>query len=63
VDTPEESNEEDKQKIPLPPLNGRVMFENVSFSFPGTSTTVLQNINLDIAAGTFVGIVGQSGQR
>ena len=61
VDTPEESNEEDKQKIPLPPLNGRVMFENVSFSFPGTSTTVLQNINLDIAAGTFVGIVGQSG--
>ena len=61
VDTPEESNEEDKQKIPLPPVDGRVVFENVSFAFPGTSTPVLQNINLDIPAGTFVGIVGQSG--
>jgi len=61
VDTPEESNEEDKQKIPLPPLDGRVMFENVSFTFPGRSTPVLNNINLDIPAGTFVGIVGQSG--
>jgi ATP-binding cassette subfamily B protein len=61
VDTPEESSQEDKQKIPLPPLEGRVVFEDVSFSFPGTPTPVLQNINLDIPAGTFVGIVGQSG--
>jgi ATP-binding cassette subfamily B protein len=61
VDTPEESNEDDKQKIPLPPLDGRVVFENVSFTFPGTSAAVLQNINLDIPPGTFVGIVGQSG--
>jgi subfamily B ATP-binding cassette protein HlyB/CyaB len=61
VDTPEESNDEDKRKIPLPPLDGRVVFENVSFTFPGTSAPVLQNINLDIPAGTFVGIVGQSG--
>ena len=61
VDTPEESSLEDKQKIPLPPLDGRVVFENVTFSFPGTPTPVLQNINIDIPAGTFVGIVGQSG--
>ena len=61
VDTPEESSQDDKQKIPLPPLDGRVVFENVTFSFPGTPTPVLQNINLDIPAGTFVGIVGQSG--
>jgi ATP-binding cassette subfamily B protein len=61
VDTPEESNEDDKKKIPLPPLDGRVVFEGVSFTFPGTSAAVLNNINLDIAPGTFVGIVGQSG--
>jgi len=61
VDTPEESSQEDKQKIPLPPLDGRVVFENLTFSFAGTPTPVLQNINLDIPAGTFVGIVGQSG--
>jgi len=61
VDTPEESSEEDKRKIPFPPLDGRVQFENVSFAFPGGSSPVLQNINLDIKPGTFVGIVGQSG--
>ena len=61
VDTPEESSEEDKKKIPFPPLDGRVQFENVSFSFPGISSPVLQNISLDVAPGTFVGIVGQSG--
>ncbi|MFM7311840.1 MAG: peptidase domain-containing ABC transporter, partial [Cyanobium sp.] len=61
VDTPEESSDEDKQKIPLPPLDGRVVFENVAFTFPGASSPVLQNINLEVPAGTFVGIVGQSG--
>jgi ATP-binding cassette subfamily B protein len=61
VDTPEESSEDDKQKIPLPPVDGRVVFENVTFTFPGAPTPVLQNINLEVPAGTFVGIVGQSG--
>ena len=61
VDTPEESSLDDKQKIPLPPVDGRVLFENVTFAFPGAPTEVLQNINLDIPAGTFVGVVGQSG--
>jgi ATP-binding cassette, subfamily B, bacterial HlyB/CyaB len=61
VDTPEESNEADKQKIPLPPLEGHVVFDNVSFTFPGATTAVLQHIQLDVPAGTFVGIVGQSG--
>jgi ATP-binding cassette subfamily B protein len=61
VDTPEESSIDDKQKIPLPPVNGRVVFENVTFTFPGAPTPVLQNINLDVPPGTFVGVVGQSG--
>ncbi|MCP9887648.1 peptidase domain-containing ABC transporter [Cyanobium sp. ATX 6A2] len=61
VDTPEESNEADRQKIPLPPIAGEVVFQNVSFAFPGTSTQVLQHIDLRIPAGTFVGVVGQSG--
>jgi ATP-binding cassette, subfamily B, bacterial HlyB/CyaB len=61
VDTPEESSQDDKQKIPLPPVDGRVVFENVTFTFPGAPTPVLQNINLEVPAGTFVGIVGQSG--
>lgn len=61
VDTPEESSQEDKQKIPLPPVNGRVVFEALSFTFPGSPAPALQNINLQVPAGTFVGIVGQSG--
>ncbi|MGL6134834.1 MAG: ABC transporter transmembrane domain-containing protein [Prochlorococcaceae cyanobacterium] len=61
VDTPEESNEADRQKIPLPPIAGEVVFQNVSFAFPGTTTQVLQHIDLRIPAGTFVGVVGQSG--
>ncbi len=61
VDTPEESNEADRQKIPLPPIVGEVVFQNVTFAFPDTSTQVLQHIDLRIPAGTFVGVVGQSG--
>ncbi|MEO1002186.1 MAG: ABC transporter transmembrane domain-containing protein [Cyanobacteria bacterium J06638_7] len=61
VDTPEESNEADRGKIPLPPIAGEVVFQNVSFAFPATTTRVLQHIDLRIAAGTFVGVVGQSG--
>ena len=61
VDTPEESNEKDRQKIPLPPISGAVRFDDVCFSFTSGGPQVLRHINLDIAAGTFVGVVGQSG--
>ncbi|EDY37279.1 ABC transporter, ATP-binding protein [Cyanobium sp. PCC 7001] len=61
VDTPEESNEADKQKIPLPPIVGDVEFRDVSFAFEPDSPLVLKEVNLKIPAGTFVGVVGQSG--
>ena len=61
VDTAEESNEKDKQKIPLPPIAGDVRFADVCFSFTPGAPQVLRHINLDISAGTFVGVVGQSG--
>ena len=61
VDTPEESTELDKAKIPLPPVAGHVAFENLQFRFGAGKPQVLKNINLDIPAGTFVGVVGQSG--
>jgi ATP-binding cassette subfamily B protein len=61
VDTPEESNEADKQKIPLPPIDGDVAFRDVTFSFEPGSPPVLRHVDLQIAAGTFVGVVGQSG--
>ncbi len=61
IDTPVESNESDQAKIPLPPIDGTVMFEDVSFSFKSNQPAVLKNINLNFDSGTFVGIVGQSG--
>ncbi|MBU6249560.1 MAG: peptidase domain-containing ABC transporter [Cyanobacteria bacterium REEB417] len=61
VDTPEESDQKDRQKIPLPPINGEVSFEDVCFAFTASSPQVLKHINIKIPAGTFVGVVGQSG--
>jgi subfamily B ATP-binding cassette protein HlyB/CyaB len=61
VDTPEESNEADKANIPLPAIEGKVVFENVSFSFAPGGPEVLSSINLTVEPGTFVGVVGQSG--
>ena len=61
VDTPEESDAADKANIPLPAIEGQVVFENVSFSFVPGGAEVLSSINLTIEAGTFVGVVGQSG--
>jgi ATP-binding cassette subfamily B protein len=61
VDTPEESDDADKAKIPLPPIAGAVRFDQVCFSFQQGGTLTLNHIDLTIPAGTFVGVVGQSG--
>ena len=61
VDATEESTDIDKGKIPLPPVTGNITFENVEFRFKPGTPTVLKNIDLEIPAGKFVGIVGQSG--
>ena len=61
VDTPEESTDLDKAKIPLPPIEGKVEFKNLQFRFNSGTPEVLKNINLSIPPGTFVGVVGQSG--
>ncbi len=61
IDTPQESDSLDKAKVPLPPIEGEVHFENLSFRFRPDMDPVLKDINLEVKAGTFVGIVGQSG--
>jgi len=61
VDTPEESNAADKANIPLPAIQGKVVFEDVSFSFVPGGQETLSAINLTVEPGTFVGVVGQSG--
>jgi ATP-binding cassette subfamily B protein len=61
VDTPQESDDVDKGKIPLPPIDGVVRFEQVRFAFAPSQPPVLHDVNLTIPSGTFVGVVGQSG--
>jgi len=60
VDTPQEG-EEDRQNIPMPSIQGNVKYENVCFRFKASTALQLDRINLDIPAGTFVGVVGESG--
>ncbi|WP_448380467.1 peptidase domain-containing ABC transporter [Gloeomargarita sp.] len=61
VDTPQEVEATDRQNIPMPPIVGAIRFEEVNFRFNPNSPLQLVNVSLEIAPGTFVGIVGQSG--
>ncbi|MFW9821878.1 MAG: ABC transporter ATP-binding protein [Candidatus Thorarchaeota archaeon] len=42
-------------------IEGRVKFENVTFSYPGTRNKVLKNISFEVAEGQTVAIVGTTG--
>lgn len=61
IDTPMEFSSGDSGWLALPPVEGHVQFEGVSFGFPSSGQLQLTNINLDIPAGFFVGLVGLSG--
>jgi ATP-binding cassette subfamily B protein len=61
LDTPTETTALDRRNIPLPPIVGRVQYEQVAFRFQPVSPLVLNHVDLDLPAGSFVGVVGQSG--
>lgn len=61
LDAQVEAGESDRTNIPMPPIIGKVQYENVSFRFGSSGPLQLININLEFPAGSFVGIVGQSG--
>jgi len=42
-------------------LNGEIVFDNVSFRYPGATTSALDRASFRIPAGAVVGIVGRSG--
>lgn len=42
-------------------VNGDIAFEQVSFTYPGTSLPALSDVNLKVAAGQTVALVGPSG--
>ncbi|MGY6276995.1 type I secretion system permease/ATPase [Methylomonas sp. MgM2] len=54
-------NEIATNKSSLPPLQGRITFDQVVFRYQPDGSEVLRGINLDIRAGEVIGIVGRSG--
>jgi len=58
---PELSTSEAISQIHLPPICGSVRYENVSFRFANKGSYQVDTVNFSIEAGSFVGIVGQSG--
>ena len=61
LDTPQETEESDRQNIPMPDIEGTIKYENVCFRFNPNGPRQLDGVNLEIPAGMFVGVVGQSG--
>ena len=61
VDRTTEQTEAESTNIPMPPLCGAVDLKGVYFRFSPGAPQVLQNIDLSVPVGAFVGMVGGSG--
>jgi HlyB family type I secretion system ABC transporter len=61
VDSPLEVEEDNRFNIPMPLIQGKVVYEDLLFQFTSHGRPQLNRINLTFEAGSFVGIVGQSG--
>ncbi len=61
VDSPLEVEEENRFNIPMPLIQGKVVYEDLTFQFTSHGRPQLNRINLTFEAGSFIGIVGQSG--
>lgn len=57
----ESEHPSDKQFVRRPAFKGNIEFKNVSFSYPGTETKQLININFKIEEGEKVAILGKVG--
>ncbi|GBR49700.1 ABC transporter ATP-binding protein [Acetobacter pomorum] len=44
-----------------PPIKGALLFEDVNFSYPGSTRLALKDVNFSVPAGTMLGLVGRSG--
>ena len=53
--------EEDPGRRLTPEMNGDIVFDHVSFAYPGSSQTVLQDIDFTVKGGSTFGILGSTG--
>jgi ATP-binding cassette subfamily B protein len=61
VDAKAEGEDDARDLLPLPPVAGEVTFQSVDFRFNEGSSLVVSNVNFQVPAGSFIGIVGRSG--
>ena len=61
IDHPAETSEDNAKRISMPPITGAISFRNVDFRYKQSSPLLLSGLDLEIPAGSFVGIVGTSG--
>jgi len=53
---------EERAELPVPiKLTHGITFEHVTFAYPGTEKRVLDDVNLEIRAGSVIAIVGENG--
>lgn len=55
------SNPESESGLALPPVEGKISFDNVVFRYRKDREPILKGVSFDIEPGMFVGIVGRSG--
>lgn len=61
LDTNPEADDLDRLNIPMPPITGRVTYDEVTFRFTKDGPPQLKNVSVEFTPGSFVGIVGLSG--
>ena len=61
VNQPLETSEIEATNIAMPPIKGQICFQEVSFGYSTNSKPQLAGVSLTIPAGSFTGLVGQSG--
>ncbi|MEH2065111.1 MAG: ABC transporter ATP-binding protein [Nostoc sp.] len=59
--TPKIKDPADAMHLPVAELQGEVTAKNLTYTYPGSTTPALQNVNFTIAAGETVAIVGAIG--
>ncbi|PTT94646.1 type I secretion system permease/ATPase, partial [Pseudomonas sp. HMWF031] len=61
VDAQPEGSDDEIDQLPLPPIAGEVVFQDVDFRFADGAPLVANKVSFEIPAGSFTGIVGRSG--
>jgi ATP-binding cassette subfamily B protein len=49
------------EPVELGDVEGRIAYEGVSFAYPGGDGAAIEDVDVDVAAGEFVGVVGPTG--